>query len=278
MNAPDHAAVIAASEFSLVTSLGEVTPVTTVMTVTALAEPRPSEATGQVTMAMIDIVGHTLMLLPEKVVFLPESDTLLVADLHIGKATTFRQLGVPVPAGTTDESLSTLTRLVRRLDVKRIVFLGDFLHSGRSMSETTFASVLRWRELHSALELTLVRGNHDDHAGDPPAILDIQAFDEPLRHGALAFCHHPQPVAGAYVLAGHLHPCVSVGGRAHDWHRLPCFWFSQQVGVLPAFGSFTGMQTIRTKQGERVFAAAAHRVFELQPKPKVKTLRSVRPA
>src|ERR1700744_4407493 len=132
MNASDNAALIAASEFDAVAA------VTPVMTVTAPAEPRSSDATGQVTMAMIDIVGHTLMLLPEKVVFLPESDTLLVADLHIGKATTFRQLGVPVPAGTTDESMSTLTRLVRRLDVKRIVFLGDFLHSSRSMNETTF--------------------------------------------------------------------------------------------------------------------------------------------
>jgi uncharacterized protein len=259
MNAPDDDAVMAATDFSLVA-----------------AASAPDKPKAQVAMAMLEIVGHTLMLLPEKVVFLPESDTLLVADAHIGKATTFRQLGVPVPTGTTDETLATLTHLVRGLDVKRVVFLGDFLHSARSMSETTFASVLRWRELHSALELTLVRGNHDDRAGDPPAILDIQAFDEPLRHGALAFCHHPHPVAGAYVLAGHLHPCVSVGGRAHDWHRLPCFWFSQQVGVLPAFGAFTGMQTIRVKQGERVFAAAAHRVFELQPKPKLKPLRTLR--
>jgi DNA ligase-associated metallophosphoesterase len=216
----------------------------------------------------LNIFGHTLMLLPERVVFLPETDTLLVADAHIGKAMTFRQLGVPVPAGTTEETLGVLTRLVHRLDVKRIVFLGDFLHSARSLGEATFASVLRWRELHSALELTLVRGNHDDLAGDPPAVLDIQPFDEPLRHGALSFSHHPRPMSGTFVLAGHLHPCVSIGGRAHDWHRLPCFWFSQQVGVLPAFGAFTGMQAIRAKQGERVFAAAPDRVFELQSRSK----------
>ncbi len=76
----------------------------------------------------------------------------------------------------------------------------------------------------------------------------------------LALCHRPRPMDGAFVLAGQLHPCVSVGGRAHHWHRLPCFWFTQRVGVFPAFGAFTGMQAIRVHQGERV--------FELLPKPK----------
>ena len=244
----------------------------------------------------LEVAGHTLMLLPEKAVFLPESDTLLIADAHLGKATSFRQLGVPVPAGTTDETLAVLTRLIRRLDVKRVVFLGDLLHSVRSMAPDTLAAVLRWRELHGSVELTLVRGNHDDHAGDPPAVLDIQAFDEPVMLRGLAFAHHPRPMAGAFVLAGHLHPCVSVGGRAHDWHRLPCFWFSQAsagpphaglippgsegeathrpwgqrggVGVLPAFGAFTGMQAVRVRAGERVFAIGADRVFELQPQPR----------
>ncbi|MBC8055916.1 MAG: metallophosphoesterase, partial [Rhizobiales bacterium] len=122
----------------------------------------------------LQVAGNTLMLLPEKAVFLPDSDTLLVADAHIGKATSFRQLGVPVPAGTTDETLSVLTRLIRRLDAKRIVFLGDFLHSARSLAPDTLATLRRWRELHGTIELTLVRGNHDDRAGDPPAALDIQ--------------------------------------------------------------------------------------------------------
>ncbi len=227
---------------------------------------RATELAGAVATATLQIHGNTLMLLPEKAVFLPECDTLLVADVHIGKATSFRQLGVPVPAGTTDATLSVLTRLVDRLAAKRIVFLGDFLHSARSLGAATFATLLRWRERHGALELTLVRGNHDDRAGDPPAVLDIQPVDEPLMLRGLALAHHPRPMAGAFVLAGHLHPCVSIGGRAHDWHRLPCFWFSERVGVLPAFGAFTGMQSIRVRPGERVFAAAPDRVFELLPK------------
>ena len=217
-------------------------------------------------MATLTAGGQVLMLLPEKCIFLPESDTLLVADVHIGKAVSLRALGVPVPGGTTGETLALLTSLVRRLALRRIVFLGDFLHSARSHAPATMAAVAQWRREHAGLELTLVRGNHDDRAGDPPAHLDIEAVDEPLMHGGLALCHHPQPHAGAYGLAGHLHPCINVGGRAHDWVRLPCFWFTPQFGVLPAFGAFTGLQAIRTARGERVFAATPQQVFELLPR------------
>lgn len=219
-------------------------------------------------MATITVGGQVLMLMPQKCVFLPESDILLVADAHIGEAASLPQPGVPVPDGTTDGTLSVLTGLVRRLGVRRVIFLGDVLHSVHALAPGALAAVMRWRELHSALELTLVRGNHGDRAGDPPSVLDIQAFDEPLMHRGLALCHHPRPMPGAFVLAGHLHPCVSVGGRAHDWQRLPCFWFSDHVGVLPAFGAFTGMQAIRVQRGERVFAASADRVFELRPIPR----------
>ena len=217
-------------------------------------------------MATVQAGGQTLMLLPEKAVFLPESDTLLVADAHFGKAVSFRKLGVPVPKGTTTETLAVLSSLVLRLDIRRIVFLGDFLHSANARAPATMGAIARWRDQHAVLDVVLVRGNHDERAGDPPWQLGIEPVDEPLMQGGLALCHHPRPVAGAYALAGHLHPCVSIGGRAHDWLRLPCFWLTREFAVLPAFGAFTGMQTIRWGDGERVFAATPERVFELLPR------------
>ena len=210
------------------------------------------------------LVGtQTLTLLPEKAAFLPDSATLLVADAHIGKAVSFRALGVPVPRGTTSANLDLLTLLVARHGARRIVFLGDFLHSARSHAKATLDAVARWRETHAALALTLVRGNHDDRAGDPPATLGVECVDEPLMLGALALCHHPRPVPGAYALAGHLHPCVHLGGRARDHLRLPCFWFGAQVGVLPAFGAFTGMHGIRALEGDRVFVVGDGSVTQL---------------
>ncbi len=215
-------------------------------------------------MVTVELGGEPLMLLPQKAALLRERRTLLVADAHFGKAVSFRRLGVPVPRGTTSESLAALDALVEAHAVRRVVFLGDFLHSERSHAASTLGALARWRRERAALELTLVRGNHDERAGDPPESLGIEALDEPLVLGGLLLCHHPKPRAEGYVLAGHWHPCVSLGGRAHDRLRLACFWFGAQVGVLPAFGAFTGMHPVRPEPGDRLFAVTDDAVVALE--------------
>jgi DNA ligase-associated metallophosphoesterase len=214
-------------------------------------------------MLQIDVAGQPLVLLPEKAAFLPDHHTLLVADAHVGKAVSFRRWGVPVPRGTTGETLDRLSALIDATAAKRLVFLGDFLHSRRAHAPSTLGALHRWRERHAGLELVLVRGNHDDRAGDPPATLRVVCVDEPWPLGSLALCHHPRPVAGLYALSGHLHPCVGLSGRAHDRLRLPCFWFGRQVGVMPAFGSFTGMHPVPVADGDRVYAVVDTRVVAL---------------
>lgn len=214
-------------------------------------------------MLTVEVAGRTVALLPEKAAWLPDDSTLLVADAHVGKAVSFRRLGVPVPRGTTSETLAMLTALVARCEARRIVFLGDFLHSIRSHAASTLGAVARWRDAHRALELVLVRGNHDDRAGDPPPNLGIHCVDEPFELGGLALCHHPGPRPGRYVLAGHWHPSISLGGRAHDRLRLPCFWFGAEVAVLPAFGAFTGTHPIEPVAGDRVFVSDGEQVREV---------------
>jgi metallophosphoesterase superfamily enzyme len=201
-------------------------------------------------MVTLQASGHPLWLLPEGAAFLPEFDTLIVADAHLDG---------------TDESLSVLSGLVRRLEATRIVFLGDFLQA--TLGEpAAFEALAHWRERHRTLELTLVRGQFGPRVAQPPAELDIQIFDEPLSHHGLALCHSPQPIEGAFVLAGRLYPCVSVRGRGNEWYRLPCFLFSPRLGVLPAFRSSADMQPVRPAKGQRIFALTANRVFELLPK------------
>lgn len=214
-------------------------------------------------MTRIPVGGHSLTLLPQKAAFLDDFRTLLVADAHFGKAVAFRSFGVPVPAGTTGDNLDRLSALVEATGAVRIVFLGDFLHSRRSLAPAVLQALAAWRSRHADLALALVRGNHDRHAGDPPASLGFSMHDEPLVVGGLALAHHPAPHPGLYTLAGHLHPCITLGGRAHDTLRLPCFHFGERVGVLPAFGGFTGMHPIRPQPGERVFAVAEDQVAEV---------------
>jgi uncharacterized protein len=216
-------------------------------------------------MLEVDVAGVRLRLLAQRAAYLIDERCLLVADAHIGKAVSFRRLGVPVPQGTTTQTLQTLSRAIEASGARRVVFLGDLLHSAQAHAPATLQALAQWRERHAALELLLVRGNHDDHAGDPPAALGVQALDEPLRLGGLALCHHPRPRDEAYVLAGHLHPCVVLGGRAHQRLRLPCFHFGAKVGVLPAFGEFTGMHAVRPGPGERIYLVSGDAV---QPLPR----------
>ena len=211
--------------------------------------------------------GARLRLLTQRAAYLPEHHTLLVADAHIGKAHAFRRLGVPVPGGTTQETLQRLGDAVAATGARHVVFLGDLLHSARGRAAATLAAMAQWREQHAALALTLVRGNHDSHAGDPPPDWRVHCVDEPLHLGGLALCHHPQALDGAYVLAGHVHPAAVLGGRAHDHLRLPCFHFGAQVGVLPAFGAFTGMHVMPRAPGDRVVVIAGDALRELPARP-----------
>ena len=214
-------------------------------------------------MLEIEVAGARLALLVQRAACLVDQRCLLVADAHIGKAASFRRLGVPVPRGTTTQTLQRLSEAIAASGARRVVFLGDLLHSAHAQAPATQQALAQWRRQHAALDLLLVRGNHDHRAGDPPAALGIQVLDEPLLLGPLALCHQPQPRDGCYVLAGHLHPGVVLGGRAHQRLRLPCFHFGPRVGVLPAFGAFTGLQTVRPRRGERVFVVGGEAVAAL---------------
>src|SRR5262245_13081031 len=75
-------------------------------------------------MSPVEFGGHELLLLPQKAALLVAERTLLVADAHFGKAASFRHFGVPVPRGTTGQTLEALSALVAAHAVRRIVFLG----------------------------------------------------------------------------------------------------------------------------------------------------------
>jgi uncharacterized protein len=206
------------------------------------------------------LAGEPVDLLPSGAMHLVSHQSLLIADAHIGKASSFRQLGVPVPSGTTLETLDAITQDLQATQAARLIFLGDFLHSKHAHTLSTQSSLTDWRTRHATLPMLLVRGNHDDRAGDPPASLGFEVVDEPYLLGAFALCHHPQTTAGHYVLAGHWHPCITLHGKARERLRLPCFWLGDAAqhptGILPAYGSFTGMHPIERRETDAVYAVA----------------------
>jgi uncharacterized protein len=230
-------------------------------------------------MKTVQLCNETLQLHASGAIHWPAQQMLLIADIHFGKSASFRALGVPVPRGTTSDNLAQLSALLEATQAQHIVFLGDFLHSKQAKAASTLGALARWRTQHAAIALTLVRGNHDARAGDPPEHLNIRIVDEPFIVGPFALCHHPQPVDGHYALAGHWHPCVSLAGRARERLRLPCFWFGDEggqdadrhaVGILPAFGDFTGMHPIEPGAGDRVLAIAGDAIRDI-PFPLLET-------
>lgn len=210
----------------------------------------------------IEACGEELVLLPERAVFWPRTQTLLIADSHFGKAASFRAAGVPAPHGTTAQALTRVDVLLTHTSARRIIFLGDFLHAKEGRAPTTVRALAEWRARHPAVGMTLVRGNHDRRAGDPPPEIAIDCVDAPLMERPFAFAHHPRAIPGAYVLAGHLHPAAVMTGPARQRERLACFWLGTEVGVLPAFGDFTGVAEVSPAVGDRVFVIAGQAVVE----------------
>lgn len=214
------------------------------------------------THCMVELAGETLWLLAGKAVYWPAKKMLIVADIHFGKATAFRSLGVPVPHGTTTENLQALSHLLDAYACVEIVFLGDFLHAKAAHAPATLAAMHAWRARHPGLCLSLVRGNHDLHAGDPPASLGITMVDEPHRVGPFALCHHPELETAGYVLAGHVHPVFHLRA-ARETLRLPCFLLGPSRAILPSFGSFTGGYAITPLVDEAVFVTADGAIFRV---------------
>ena len=211
---------------------------------------------------VVALAGERLWLLARKAVYWPARRLLIIADIHFGKAAAFRALGVPVPHGTTTQNLQALDALLAAHDCAEIVFLGDFLHARAAHAAATVAAMLAWRARHPDVLLTVVRGNHDAHAGDPAAALGIRMVDEPHSVGKLSLCHHPDTVAPGYVLAGHVHPVFHLrAGRGSL--RLPCFLLGADRAILPAFGAFTGGHAVRPAAGERVYVTADAAIFPL---------------
>ena len=189
---------------------------------------------------------------------------LLIADIHFGKAAAFRAQAIPVPHGTTAENLAALDDLIARHAIEHIVFLGDFLHAKTARSASLLAALHAWRALHSALKLTLVRGNHDLHAGDPPRSLQIDMVDEPYTIDGFSFCHHPDRPTTGYGLAGHVHPVYRLR-TASDTLRLPCFLVGPTRMILPSFGAFTGGFAVVPDIDEQIYVVADEAIFSVPP-------------
>jgi DNA ligase-associated metallophosphoesterase len=228
---------------------------------------------------VVTLQGEQLLLLREKAICWQAQRTLIVADVHFGKAAAFRAGGIPVPGGTTTAMLARLDAAIERTGVTRLLALGDLLHARAGRAPRLLAEVSAWRASHPSLRVQLVRGNHDRRAGDPPPSWDVECLDAPVAESPFIWLHEPptndnvaqsviaeeaQPGLVAphgYPVAGHVHPAVALNGGGRGL-TLPCFYFGRDYALLPAFGEFTGTALVRPRPGERVFVLAGDEIIE----------------
>ena len=211
-------------------------------------------------MLTVPVAGESLVLLPDKAAYWPAHSTLLVADPHWGKAAAFAAGGLAVPQHNLVADLGTLGRVLDATGAARLVVLGDLFHARAGRSEAVLDAVAGWRADRRGLDVLVVRGNHDLHAGDPPAGWGFAVADD-ADDGPFAFRHHPDEVPGRYTLCGHVHPAVALTGAGRQRLRLPCFFLGERVGILPAFGGFTGTGVLRPTARDRVYVIADDEVL-----------------
>lgn len=207
-----------------------------------------------------EIAGRRLALMPERAVLDLETGDLFVADLHVGKSTAFRTNAIPIPDGDTEADLARLGAALERSGAKRLIILGDFLHAIDSHLDRSWKD---WKATRPELGVTVVRGNHDEKAGDPRPDWDVELVDDPFAHGKFVLRHEPLESEDGYVLSGHLHPAIRLRGHGPDRLRLPCFQVGLRVMVLPAFTRFSGGYSIRPEKTDRVFAIADDTVMDV---------------
>ncbi|WP_442754227.1 ligase-associated DNA damage response endonuclease PdeM [Methylocystis sp. JAN1] len=206
-----------------------------------------------------------LILLPQRAVWQAETRTLWIADLHLGKAASFRALGQPVPRGTTQENLARLGALIDAHQARRLVVLGDFFHARSGRTPGLLAQLRDWRAARGGLECIVVRGNHDIRAGDAPADCGFASQDEPFAIDGVEGWHHADggkdPSHGPILLSGHLHPVARLAGPGRDRLRLPCFCLRAAAVVLPSFGEFTGGRAVNPRDWDALVVTTGERLF-----------------
>ena len=222
-----------------------------------------------------------LWLWPGFAVTRPAYSQLIVADVHLGKAASFRALGVPVPNQVTEESLERLSVLIRVSRSSSLIVLGDLIHDRKALSGL-LPLWERWREQHPQLVLKLIVGNHDrklSRSAIEHQLPGLQVHEENLLDQGLVMAHEADdlinmqapvdapvdaPVRG---LCGHEHPVVLIPDALKAKHiRRPCFYLDhRQILHLPAFGSFTGGHPVGMAQCKRLFIDMVDAVKELPP-------------
>ncbi len=177
--------------------------------------------------------------------------TLVIADIHFEKGSSFARYGIFLPPYDSRTMLTRIARLATNYRPQRVIALGDSFHDSGADFRLGSDERVVLTELIGAQEWVWVCGNHDPN---PPVWMGGRVESE-LSDGNLVFRHDPGLVASGGEVAGHLHPCHTVRrhGRAV---RRRCFVSDGQRLVMPAFGAYAGGLDLADDVFGRLFPAS----------------------
>jgi hypothetical protein len=186
-------------------------------------------------MVRFSFCKHEFMALPQGALFWPSRRALLVADLHLEKASWFARLGQMLPPYDSIATLSDLTAIVTATGAEEIWCLGDSFHDRHGCDRLPADARAMLTTLTARTRWTWITGNHDpgiaDHCGGD--VVDEAEVD------GLLLRHQADPAEPRPELSGHFHPKLRVSHRGRQVSRR-CFVATTRKVILPAFGALTG--------------------------------------
>ncbi len=194
-----------------------------------------------------------LWISPQRCIFWEEQQTMILSDLHVGKAAHFRKAGIAVPQQVFQDDLDRLLQQVRQFNPTRMIITGDLFHSHSNAEHKLFG---KWRDAINNIEVLLVKGNHEILPDEAYSNLGIEVVGHHFALGCFSFAHAlpDDKATEQYCFTGHLHPGIRLSGRGKQAMVLPCFQFSSTHCVLPAFSKFSGKHIIDPSSTDHVFA------------------------
>jgi DNA ligase-associated metallophosphoesterase len=186
-------------------------------------------------MVPLSFGGHEFHALAEGALFWPAHNALLVADLHLEKASWLAGGGQFLPPYDSLATLAALTTLAERTQARAIWCLGDSFHDVGGCDRLPPAAQDMLCALTGGVAWTWITGNHD------PAITEAcggTVAEEAVVDG-LVLRHEADPADRRPELSGHFHPKLRIRVRGRQIARR-CFVASDTKLILPAFGSLTG--------------------------------------
>lgn len=205
-----------------------------------------------------------LLLLPQRLLYLPRYQTLCIADWHLGKAAHFRKAGIGLPQYHQDNGFDIINESVNQLKINTILFLGDLFHSIKNNEWAPFRSFV---ERHNTIDFILIKGNHDIIPDEYFQDIGVRPVDWLMTDNKLYFTHHPlyeQTPQRCLNIAGHVHPACVIEQKARQSVRLPCFYYREKTLLLPAFGKMTGMHMLESRHHDLVFPVFHNEVIQLK--------------